>query len=79
MALQCHVAIAGSSGFHQGHIKTKRRKNDPTQMPAHIQAMQDKKKSMTKKAGAAAKEEQLLSIVDMCDDVILDTGATMCM
>ncbi len=37
----------------------------------------DKTKN-TKKAGAAVEEEHLLSFVDMCDDVILDTGASIC-
>ncbi len=63
----------------KGHIKNKCWKKDPTQMPAHIQAAQDKKKSTTKKAGAAVKEEHFLSIMDMCDNVILDTGTSMCM
>ena len=36
------------------------------------------KRKKTKKAGAAVKEEHLLSFVDMYDNVILDTSACIC-
>ena len=39
----------------------------------------DKKKGVTKKAGAVVEEENRLSFVDMCDDVILDAFTSMCL
>ncbi len=46
-------------------------------MPEKIRQKRDKKK-ITEKAGAAVEEEHLLLFVDMCDDLILDTGASIC-
>jgi hypothetical protein len=60
----------------KGHIKDKCWKKDPSQMPEKIRVVRDKKKS-TNKVGAAVEEEHLLSFVNMCDEVILDTGASI--
>jgi hypothetical protein len=41
------------------------------------QTKRDKKKS-AEKAGAGVEEEHLLLFVDMCDNIIFDTGAFFC-
>jgi hypothetical protein len=60
-----------------GHIETKCWKKDPSQMPEKIREKRDKKKS-TEIAGAAVEEGHLLSFANMCDNVSLDTGASIC-
>ena len=58
----------------KGHIKVNCWKKDPLQMPEKF------KGKKTKKAGVAVEEEHLLSFIDVCDkNVILDTGASICM
>ncbi len=58
----------------KGHIKVNCWKKDPSQMPETF------KGKKTKKAGVVVEEEHLLSFIDVCDkNVILDTGASICM
>jgi hypothetical protein len=58
----------------KGHIKVNFWKKDPSQIPEKF------KGKKAKKAGVAVEEEHLLSFIDVCDEnVILDTGASICM
>jgi hypothetical protein len=51
----------------KGHMEDKCRMKDPSKMPAYFCATNAKKKGVT------------LSFVDMCDDVILDAFASICL
>ncbi len=58
----------------KGHIEVDCWKKDPSQIPEKF------KGKKTKKAGVAVEEEHVLSFIDVCDkNVILDTGASICM
>jgi hypothetical protein len=62
--------------FHglKGHIEVNCWKKDPLQIPEKF------KGKKTEKAGVAVEEEHLLSFINVCDkNVILDTGASICL
>ena len=58
----------------KGHIEVNFWKKTPSLMPEKF------KGKKTEKAGAVMEEEHLLSFINVCDsNVILDTGASICM